>query len=84
MSHFASFMTAHLCPLGPRDRMNCTEIEHSNQTWVRLRASSRSLPESTHMSSGHNWFEVFHLGFACMQILYLIVRFTLGEAVGTL
>jgi hypothetical protein len=84
VSHFASFMMAHLCPLGPQDRMNCTEIECSNQTWVRLRASPRSLPESAHMSSSHNWFEVFHLGFACMQLLYRMVRFTLGEAVGAL
>jgi hypothetical protein len=51
---FCSFTTAHLCPLGPRDRMNYSETEHSNQMWVHLQASPRSLPESTHLSSGHN------------------------------
>jgi hypothetical protein len=39
MSHFAHFTTAHLCPLGPRDRMNCSETECSNHTWVYFWAS---------------------------------------------
>jgi hypothetical protein len=26
MSHFAHFTMAHLCPLGPRVRMNCSKL----------------------------------------------------------
>jgi hypothetical protein len=26
VSHFAHFTTAHLCPLGPRVRMNCSKL----------------------------------------------------------
>jgi hypothetical protein len=39
-------MMPHLCPLGTRVRMNCSETGHSNQKWSRLRASARSLPTS--------------------------------------
>jgi hypothetical protein len=61
VSHFASFTMATLCPLGPRDCMNCSETERSNQTWVHLWASPRSLPESTYLSSGHTSSMCFHL-----------------------
>jgi hypothetical protein len=74
------FTTAHLCPLGPRDRMNNSETECSNQAWVRLRASPRSVPESTYLSSGHNLFEVFLVFLVRHAACILWSDFTFGEA----
>jgi hypothetical protein len=79
VSHFAHFTMAHLCPLGPRDRMNCSETERSNHTWY---ASGPPL-DTAGIYILVQWPQLvrdfpFVSCRACS--LYLMVRFSLGEA----